>query len=338
MSLFRYVRLNIRTMICDHTFIFIMLILSATVTSLCLFFSYGLLCNTKEQIGIVESDRFYYEFSLKGSADLSSEIESFKAELGDELDRISVYANVKDINGEPHKVGFYSSLDGEDTFKVSSMLYKLVNDDKVIFDGVEYNAELSADVGSAALPLRTITDKAEVTSLNLYTDTQPTDTRVKEITRLAKELFGAECVIAPEARSLMNEQLNNTFYGYALVIVMIVVINLSMYIKYILKLRRRQIKILVICGAQRYQVILIQLAESVIEMLIGFIMAFAAYKLFILDIITKYYPHFTDYYNAKIYLRTFLIYLVGSSVVLLMTVEPYVSKMMISENGGVSDA
>lgn len=345
MRTMKYVKLNMTNMLNGHLLIFIMIVASAVLTSVCLFFSYGLFLNTRELIGMMDNDSLVYDYDIPEVTELPAKIEEFKAELGNDLDHIDLFIRVKDKNGDEIRCGAYSSLDsGEgaaNMCRLSDAYEHLIENDRIILDGVAYKPDVvEADkiYRDAAVPLQTITDKAVGTGIMFYTKTQPTADRVDEINLLLKELFGATSVSVPKARSLMDKQINNTFYAYSFIIVMIVAVNLCMYFRYIINSRRKQIKILVICGAGKTQIGVIYLIEAVIELLIGYGIAYIIYDRFLLDRIIAYFPSFTDYYSPELYLTTLLIYLVGSVLVLIMSLVPYVDRLLVGNKGGVSNA
>lgn len=344
MTVFKYIKLNLSNMISKHLMILIMIVFSAIMTSLCLFFSYGLFINTRETIGKMEQDKYYYYYTYPAAHELPAKLAKLEEKIGDDLDHINLYIKVKDKNGEEHKASAASVLDSSEGVshicRLSHLLESLVDNGTICFDGVEYRPEIfNAEkmYGDVALPLKSITDNAESRSIELYIKSQPTAARTDEINTLMAELFNAESKKVPEPRSLIDDQINHTFYAFSFIIVMIVVINLSMYFKYIINIRKKQIRILFICGAQRSQIETIYRLEAATELIIGYGIAYLIYNYLLLDIIVKYYPNFKDYYSDKLYLVTLLLYILGSMLILFLTLDPYVKKLIARSRGGAAE-
>ena len=342
MVLLHYIGLNIACLIKKHSYIFIMIIMSAMLTSLCLFFSYGLFLNTRENIGAMDADRYVYKYTLPGKNNLIESLNTLNTELGDSLDHIDLMITVKDKNGTEHKAGAYSDMDSSifsdgrySCYLSSDAAYLMDSENTVIFDGIRYKANVknaSEFYREAALPMGSLTNEAVGTQMMIYVKTQPTVESVDKTNEMMHRLFGAKSEYLPKARSLMDKQINNAFYVFSFVIVLTVVINLSLYFKYIISIRVRQIKVLMICGALRIHIICIQILEALLELLVGYIAALILYKAFLLEILISFYPSF-DYYfqSSKLYVESLVVYLAGAVLVLIFSLVPYLNSLIIGK-------
>lgn len=94
--------------------------------------------------------------------------------------------------------------------------------------------------------------------------------RISQIKDEMTELFGTPMATEePEPVTLMNLQIDNMFIFTSAVILLIAVVNIGVYFRYVFKKRENQIAVMKICGASRRDIFLI----SIIEMLGSFIVS-----------------------------------------------------------------
>jgi len=334
MSLFRYVRLNIRTMICDHTFIFIMLILSATVTSLCLFFSYGIIQKVQDDNSELGDEMYFYRYDLPRTPNIRECIKRLKDDAGDVIWAYNVTVTVKDENGaEQHAEVLIDSpnntLDMSGVYLHESMDH-LMHDEKIALNGnvlpviKTYNSYEMA--GDMCIPEQFLTDDMLGIQLSFYVDPEPTAKLADRLNRAVAETFGGTSSYTPTPVELLKKQENNTFYAYAFMTVMIAVLNLSMYFRYIVEIRKKQIKIFRTCGAAAEEINTLFLIENLTELVIGYLTAFLLFRFVLFDRLLDYYPSFKYYYSAKQYIMTFAIFAVGSLLTLMLLISPCIRR------------
>ena len=334
-----YVCLNLRGMLKNHLGIFLLIMLSEIAAALCILFSYGLVMKMQDDNVDRESGMFFYKYSFNnvtGIADKSKEfIESvhgdiktidFKLHVKDKYGRERICNGSPDSGGRPH------------CCVLNDGLMELLENGKVMISGVEFEvAEIIEDGRGIklheggmwcdfGLNLPDVPEAAAATEIRMDIGSKPTSEKVDYINQKAKEIFNANVEYSPKPIDLMEEQQNNTFYAYAFVIVMIAVMNLAMYFRYIVGLRRKQIRILTVCGAAPDKVKNIFLIENLIELIAGYLIAFLVFRLGLFRLLLNYYPDFEDYYSGKVYLLTFAIFTVGSMLILMLLISPGIRK------------
>lgn len=334
----KYVKLNILCMTKKHFVVFLLILFSEILTVLCLFFSYGLFFNTRETVGKIESDRFIYSYTLPSTPNIKSSMLSLMETLGDDLSSFDLYIIGNTENDETLFGGVYydngndtgiDSPDEQNVCRLSDEYSSLVKDGKIKLGNSFFIPKLETmEYTQFIIQLSSLTDDFHGSSLLLYMKTQPTIERINRLNQICSDLLGATCESSPEASDLMEVQLNNSFYVSSFLIVALVLINLSIYFRYIITLRRKQMRIMMICGASNISITVIYLIESLIELFAGFVVGFILYRYFLLDIAAKYYPLFPSYYSTKTYSITFLVYMTTSVLILSLSFVPLIKKLV----------
>ena len=171
-----------------------------------------------------------------------------------------------------------------------------------------------------------------LTSIAFYLKEQPTKEKIEEIQNKFTELFGVSVPILPEAKDLMDVQINNMFYLYAVLIAIIIVLNLSLYFKYIFNINKREMRIMKLCGATSKNVSLIFISETMIELIAGYIIGNILFSLGALKIIRRSFINFDKYYSSQVYIITFLIFIFVSLIIVSIITVPYVNKVLSTDN------
>ncbi len=352
----RYIRLNIFSMLRNHPGIFLLIFISEALTALCVLFSYGVIVKMQDEEKKQEDLMFYYSYDLTGKTELSEKFMTFFDVMKNDLDDASASVTVKDKNGDEKSawagISFVEpekNLD-EQTCDLNEINAAAVENNKVIICGVEFsvrdirpNAGLDTILDNPEnamgddylIPFGSIPDDAVGRYFQFTAKQRPTQEKIDQFDSVIREIFGVEHLYAPEPLDLMKKQESNTFYVYAMLIVTVAVINLSMYFRYIIELRRKQIQTFIICGATLRDINIIFLLENLIELVIGYSAAFLLFRFRLLRIIDSFYENFSLYYSARLYLVTSVIYVVLSLAVLKLLIGPHIRRAAAAGERGV---
>ena len=335
-AMYNYIKLNIRSMFKNHLGLFLLIMISEIAAALCILFSYGLIMKMQEENSDLNSDMYFYRYELKNDKKIAEKAERFVESMNGDLDSFIFELSVTDKNGMKRRGGTGLGKDpGPYSCILNESVKYLIEDGKVLICGTEFDvAEIEQD-GRRGLegmwcdfwfPLSSVPETAVGTELQFDIKSRPTLERVNYIDQTVKEIFNADVIYTPAPIDLMKKQQNNTFYAYAFVIVMIAVMNLAMYFRYIVGLRRKQIRIFTACGATSENLNSLFLFENLIELIAGYLIAFLIFRFGLFRVLLKFYPVFEDYYSVKVYLITLAIFVVGSLLILMLLISPNIRK------------
>ena len=359
MSTIRYILINIRKFFQYHKMLFILMIVSGIISTICLLFSFGLFQKTRQRSGVLTSEETFFCFDfyreegvVEIQKDMKSKVEQFRQFLGNDLDTQNNSMNIL----------YRTFSDNEDkSFAASSYYYSYSNrfspqeikENKYMCDIHECYLEYVKDgmielsgnkykvtnirYGEEAFrfiifPIESIPENSMLTSVSFDLKEQPTKEKIEEIQNKFTELFGVSVPILPEAKDLMDVQINNMFYLYAVLIAIIIVLNLSLYFNYIFNINKREMRIMKLCGATSKNVSLIFISETMIELIAGYIIGNILFSLGALKIIRRSFINFDKYYSSQVYIITFLIFIFVSLIIVSIITVPYVNKVLSTDN------
>ena len=174
------------------------------------------------------------------------------------------------------------------------------------------------------LPYKYIPSDSVISGIQLALKDAPTQVRVKQIRNKFCELFGnPESFAVPKIKDLINEQTNNMYIGVSVIVMIIVMLNLSLYYKYVYDLRIRQSSVFRICGASKKNI----LAELSFEIIIVSLFSLIIALLLFTTIKEQLYDDFAGFviYDSKIYLYAIITAYIISSVAMAIIVSyPYI--------------
>lgn len=328
----RYIKLNLKDLVKNHLGVFLLIMFSEILTAVCIMFAYGLLMDNQQRIENMYNAETFFMFDLPNVKNLPERVSKFLEIYDDQLEELSFDIKVKTKDGvERVSSAYYMKYKSEDklsgyTCFIGNNITHLVDKGELELNGIKYKvvktlqrSQMWCDLGISAL---CIPSEATGTELRLYYTKRLSAKDVDEICNNVVEIFEGENAVTPWAEYLLENQENNMFYAYAFLIVLIVVMNLSLYFKYIVELRRKQIRIFSVCGATGEDICNIFLFENLTELVIGYTAAAVLFKFVLLNIIERFTPGFSDYYTLKMYLLTFGIFVVGSLLILMLLISP----------------
>lgn len=348
-----YIFINIKSYVINHKSMFFLLICSITAAVIGLLFSYGLFLNTRNSSGEATSNQRCFNYSMTiydengeyGEAyavqtNMKSNLDELLKIFDDDLVEIDISLQMADKNGKLHSTSCYYTPDNSNDLFNGKKGYilnaqtqaaeNLAENGVITLDGIDYEVNQTNDdyVIDFIIPYEAINDDCLGLSLLIKLDDQPTRERVDEINDKCYELFNITYSSVPEASQLLKTQLNNMFYLYCGIITLIIIINLSLYFKYVLKTRSRQIFVFRACGGTSSSISIIFILEIIVELTLGFGLALLIFHSLGLPLCDKFYDSFSSFYSSKIYLVTFIIYLVVSCMAVAFITQPFIKKIL----------
>ena len=121
---------------------------------------------------------------------------------------------------------------------------------------------------------------------------------------------------------------NSIIYILAFVIT-IAALNFCIFYKYILIKRRKNIAIFRICGFTKKNAIIHYMGECLLIVSVTLPAAIILFRYSIYFLLSKIYSDFENYYSCKTYFAFGIIYLIGSSIILFVTITVEVEKNSI---------
>ena len=190
---------------------------------------------------------------------LGDDVKSIGIVGGGDSTQCSLYSGIsegRNTNG----VGPKNSCYAGDTSKVG---------DTFTVEGVEFTViEASSKRPTIVINLDDYPDTARVGWFNIELIDSVSLERIEEIKSRIITLFGqTESLSVPVPETLMEIQIDNMFIFASAAILLIAVVNISVYFRYIFKKREKQTAIMKICGAGSSDIFMI----SVFEMLGSFL-------------------------------------------------------------------
>lgn len=360
MSTIRYILINIRKFFQYHKMLFILMIVSGIISTICLLFSFGLFQETRQQSGELTSKETFFCFDffpgegvVEIQKDMKSKVEQFRQFLGNDLDTQNhsmniLYRTFSDNEDKSFAASSYYYSSNSNRFSpqeikenkymcdIHECYLEYVKDGMIELSGNKYKVT-NIRYGEEAFefiifPIESIPENSMLTSVSFALKEQPTKEKIEEIQNKFTELFGVSVPILPEPKDLMDVQINNMFYLYAVLIAIIIVLNLSLYFKYIFNINKREMRIMKLCGATSKNVSLIFISETMIELIAGYIIGNILFSLGALKIIRRSFINFDKYYSSQVYIITFLIFIFVSLIIVSIITVPYVNKVLSTDN------
>ncbi len=280
MSYLSYAFRNFKSFLTSHGKMFVMMFIFEIIAVICILFSYGLFFNARETSGELTDDQrtfnyYFYASDENDELDFSAAVTDVKSKadkliefLGDDYDEITLYLRVTDANGDTHSAAAYghsdtytSSVDKIDLTKtghgcnISSELEGLAQDGYIELDGESFVVGSVGDyTRDVTMSLSSIASGSLCTEMSFMLKSQPTKDKIDEINDFCSETFGFVSVDTPEASKLLDIQINNMFCLYSALIVVILILNLSLYFRFVFQSQKSQAFSFTLCGGTSYQI------------------------------------------------------------------------------------
>ncbi len=345
---------TIKNSLREKPFLYALILITQTVSVLCVFFCYGLVYNAFSNYQNVDSDSrcFSVEFiDYSENAPTYQEqvkqlqqamnYDVFKKNMAQILELlknnrydINVYGYIT-IDGKTYDAGaYFYTWDNipEKPFEIRASVDGYAVGDEIVIDGNTYfiHAPGEADDitfhhGENAPTSFTVTD------FLIEMERQPTALEAKKLADKIDELFHPKSTREPEIPKLLEIQLTNTQIILSAVIMVIAALNCSLCYNYINQKRRQQFAIFRLCGARGYQNFAVCMAEVILYMLVGSGIAYILFKYGLSHWFFERFPLASDAFTNSVYAKMFGMYAAIMIVVMFVNIVRITRRSVIDE-------
>ena len=340
--------LMIKNNIKSNTFLCIWIVFLQIISIVCIFMSLGLIYNAYLNFEDSEIAERYIYVTLETDNDnnysgmyfnefLENYTEITKL-LNDNMQYSNIHGKVE-INGKSINTVSVFDFQGEDSPTSNSIS---INKEKFP------NVNVGDDVIINNISYHVINDNTESADICFFdANNTPSSVNVTYFDITCKELLPYELhkkvenkiimlfdpieTQMPETPKLLDVQMNNTQITISVILIIIVVLNCSLCYKFIYQKRQKTIAIYRIWGANLFECTLIYLIETLVYMLISFMLSYTLFDKFIKSLIIETYPKAAYAYNLNNYLKIFSSYFIITLFVMLIFIVVFIKKPLAEE-------
>lgn len=128
-------------------------------------------------------------------------------------------------------------------------------------------------------------DAAKVGKINISLNSAISHERINEISAKVRELFPETMeLVEPEPETLLKIQIDNMFIFTSAFILLIAVVNISVYFSFLFRKREKQTAIFKICGASSFKVFMINNIEMLGSFLVSLAFSLAVFESLLPDL------------------------------------------------------
>ncbi len=354
----KYSLINIKTMISKSTLLFVMIVLTQIISIIAVFFSLGVMQNTKAE---KKEDDVYsrmFTFEFKNNPVSFSHFDEKLNELVSELSLdYEVWTPIGKTNNTDDSYNFlavnYNSdvyddyyftasqyLSGE-KFIIYNNFYGEEKDyqigEYINIQGLDYliirlDSEFDGDV---AMPYKVVPDDFLVNKFFLSLKEPPSKQLIFDINSKVNEDFQPENTLNPRVPDLMTEQFYESSIAIAGLVIILVVFNTVYFYRYIFQTRRNWLSILRLYGCKQKQAVLIYLVESILLFIPCFLASSLIFKFILAPKFVDLYPVFGTLYTSGVYIGIFIAYFIMLTIFMLISTVPTIKKSALSMKRGV---
>ena len=330
-----YSLLNIKTLIVRRPLLSLMIVLSQIAAIMSVYLSVGFINNSLKSKQEAREDQLWFDivFYSKDDADAAPDEAVIDPTWGQVSDKLYELYNFLDDDvasvaivgtGNDGTKGLFSGILDNNRKVVKGPRFSCGAEkggvfgigDKVTVEGVEYTVtEVGKNMVDIQINPEDYPDTAIIKYFSIVLKDAVGQDRIKQISSKITELFGQPRELSePQPLTLMQIQIDNMFIFTSAFILLIAVVNISVYFRYIFKKREKQTAIMKICGSGRADVFKI----SIVEMLGSYIISLAAALLIfssLLPELKEKYKGFSLFDDRKYIIIFALSYFVMSAVV-----------------------
>ena len=340
---------TIKNSLREKPFLYALILITQTVSVLCVFFCYGLVYNAFSNYQNVDSDSrcFSVEF-----IDYSENAPPYEQQLNqfmdyDEFNKgmaqilgimknnrcdVNVYGNIT-IDGKSYNASsYYYAEESNKPYEIRASVDGYEVGDEIVIDG---NTYFITDTGDAAdisfYHGENAPTSFKVTDFLIKMERQPTALEAKKLADKIDELFHPKEMKEPEIPELLEIQLTNTQIILSVVIMVIAALNCSLCYNYINQKRRQQFAIFRLCGARGYHNFAVCMAEVILYMLVGSGIAYLLFKYALSHWFFERFPLASDAFTNTVYAKMFGMYAAIMIVVMFVNIVRITRRSVIDE-------
>ena len=284
-----YSLLNIKTLIVRRPLLSLMIVLSQIAAILSVYLSVGFINNSISDKKEAYEAQLWFNVSFANSAEdggdgstdtkwgsISHKFYELNEFIKNDADSISMICYGYDGD---KRIGLYSGI--SDTFSVFDKNCCAAGEadaavgDVFTVEGVDF--------------IDDIPETAVITFFNIHLNDAISKERIEEISSKISELFGkTKGMHTPEPMTLKRIQINNMFILASALILLMAIVNISVYFRYLFKKREKENAILKICGANKHNIFGISLAEMFGSYILSLAASIALFSVFLPRLKDKY--------------------------------------------------
>lgn len=343
---------TIKNSLREKPFLYALILITQTVSVLCVFFCYGLVYNAFSNYKNADTDSrcFTAEF-LDYSEDAPSREEQLKqlqqvmnydvfkknmAQIFELLKNnrcdVNVYGNIT-IDGKSYNASsYYYAEESNKPYEIRASVDGYEVGDEIVIDGNTYFIHAPGDADDISFHHgENAPTSFKVTDFLIKMERQPTALEAKKLADKIDELFHPKEMKEPEIPELLEIQLTNTQIILSVVIMVIAALNCSLCYNYINQKCRQQFAIFRLCGARGYHNFAVCMAEVILYMLVGSGVAYMLFKYGLSHWFFERFPLASDAFTNTVYARMFGMYAAIMIVVMFVNIVRITRRSVIDE-------
>ena len=299
-----YSLLNIKTLIVRRPLLSLMIVLSQIAAILSVYLSVGFINNSISDKKEAYEAQLWFNVSFANSAEdggdgstdtkwgsISHKFYELNEFIKNDADSISMICYGYDGD---KRIGLYSGI--SDTFSVFDKNCCAAGEadaavgDVFTVEGVDFTVtETGKERPTIVVNIDDIPETAVITFFNIHLNDAISKERIEEISSKISELFGkTKGMHTPEPMTLKRIQINNMFILASALILLMAIVNISVYFRYLFKKREKENAILKICGANKHNIFGISLAEMFGSYILSLAASIALFSVFLPRLKDKY--------------------------------------------------
>lgn len=329
----KYSLLNLRSIILHRPLIFTLIIVSQIAAILSVYISVGLINSSLKSKQEAALDQL--EFNIDFCSTNDERIPRSAPYWKDARDKfLELYEftdeNIESIGliggGDNKECGLYSCISEDgNTNTVGPKNSCYASDyyhkgDVFTVLGIDYTViDTSPTRPTIVINFDDYPDDAKIGSFNIRLNDAISQQRIKEISAKINELFPeTQSLSEPKPQTLLQIQIDNMFIFTSAFILLIAVVNISVYFSFLFRKREKQTAIFKICGASSFKVFMINITEMLGSFLVSLAVSVAVFESLLPDLSKKYkgFSLFDDKKYIAIFAVTYFLVSAAVSVFL----------------------
>ena len=346
---------TIKNSLREKPFLYALILITQTVSVLCVFFCYGLVYNAFSNYKNADTDSRCFTVQFLDYSENAPPREEQLKQLQQVMDfdkfkknmaqifevlknnryDINVYGYIT-IDGKTYDAGaYFYTWDNipEKPFEIRASVDGYAVGDEIVIDGNTYFITDTGDADDISFHHgENAPTSFTVTDFLIEMERQPTALEAKNLSDKVQELFPPIYYLdEPDIPELLEIQLTNTQIILSVVIMVIAALNCSLCYNYINQKRRQQFAIYRLCGARAHHNFAVCMAEVILYMLVGCGVAYILFKYGLSHWFFERFPIASDAFTNSVYAKMFGMYAAIMIVVMFVNIVRITRRSVIDE-------
>ncbi len=218
----------------------------------------------------------------------------------------------------------FSGYNEGDTIKLNDTEY-IISQINQTEQEEEYNNSINININD-------MDDNFIITKISILVSDDATQKQMGQLSDTIRAEFGdiTGNIQDPQPEPLMEKQFNNMIYVVSFILMAVVLLNISRIYTYLLNRRKHTLSVYLICGANKFRIYLICIAEILLIMISAILCGNIIFRFILSDAISMLYPSFTGFFTADKYIMLSGIYLITGWGVMSVSIIPIIRKTAFS--------